>query len=277
MEITTLCVVVATLTVLPNRSQFFLYESVSLSCGQQGNSSDWTVKRNISPEITEDCPRPTDRRNESHCFIDHVYIFDTGVYWCESAAGKCSNTVNITVTGSVILESPVLPEMEGDDVTLRCRNRTTSSSSLTMDFYKDQLFIGSSSTGNITIHSVSKSDEGLYRCHISGAGGSPGSWLTVRGHPEPPQSPITLVLLPVGGFALFLVSVSVMLPCLCRSHKGEINHTVVLYSDVTWIRTCNQKGEPLRRNSFLFSSVAVYRPDRCIYTPNPELMNKACS
>ncbi|XP_071315739.1 immunoglobulin superfamily member 11-like isoform X2 [Trachinotus anak] len=198
----------ATLTVLPNRSQFFLYESVSLSCGQQGNSSDWTVKRNISPEITEDCPRPTDRRNESHCFIDDIYPLDTGVYWCESAAGKCSNTVNITVTGSVILESPVLPEMEGDDVTLRCRNRTTSSSSLTTDFYKDQLFIGSSSTGNITIHSVSKSDEGLYRCHISGAGGSPGSWLTVRArHPEAPQSSLTHILLPVAGVCLLLAVV----------------------------------------------------------------------
>ncbi|XP_078020549.1 uncharacterized protein LOC144459781 isoform X1 [Epinephelus lanceolatus] len=47
------------------------------------------------------------------------------------------------------------------------------------DFYKDGRLIERSSTGNMTISSVSKSDEGLYRCHISGAGESPESRLAV--------------------------------------------------------------------------------------------------
>uniref|UniRef100_A0A4W6BXN7 Ig-like domain-containing protein n=1 Tax=Lates calcarifer TaxID=8187 RepID=A0A4W6BXN7_LATCA len=83
--------------------------------------------------------------------------------------------------GSVILESPVLPVMEGDNVTLSCTYVTNSFSNITSYFYKDELFIGSSSTGNLTIHSVSKSDEGFYKCKISGGEQSPDSWLTVRG------------------------------------------------------------------------------------------------
>ena len=83
--------------------------------------------------------------------------------------------------GEVILESPVLPVKEGDDVTLSCRSKKTVSSNHTADFYKDGLLIRSSSTGNMTIHSVSRSDEGLYRCNISGAGASIESRLTVRG------------------------------------------------------------------------------------------------
>ncbi|XP_044198408.1 high affinity immunoglobulin gamma Fc receptor I-like [Thunnus albacares] len=85
----------------------------------------------------------------------------------------------IRLSGSVILESPVLPLMEGDAATLHCRKKTTSSY-FTADFYKDGVLVRSSSTGNMTIHSVSKSDEGLYKCNISGAGESPESRLTVR-------------------------------------------------------------------------------------------------
>ncbi|KAG7231647.1 hypothetical protein INR49_010778 [Caranx melampygus] len=118
--------------------------------------------------------------------------------------------------------------MEGDDVTLSCRSSITSSSNLTTDFYKDEVFIRSSSTGNMTIHSVSRSDEGLYRCNISGAGGSPGSWLSVRVRSaETPQPPLTCFLLPVLGICLLLVMV--MLFFLWRHHKGKAD---VSYTDV---------------------------------------------
>ena len=80
----------------------------------------------------------------------------------------------------MILDSPVLPVMEGNKVTLRCRNKMASSN-LTADFYKDGLLVGSSSTGEMIIHSVSKSDEGLYKCLISDGGESPERWLAVRG------------------------------------------------------------------------------------------------
>ncbi|KAI3375455.1 hypothetical protein L3Q82_003789 [Scortum barcoo] len=181
MAITTLCAVVAVLRVLPNRAQFFLHESVSLSCELQGNSSVWTVKRNTT-DINEKCSTSWDRRNGSHCLIEDLYPSDTAAYWCESAAGEKSPAVSITVTdGSVILDSPALPVMEGDDVTLRCNSSETSST----DFYKDGLLIGSSSTGNMTIVGVSKSDEGVYKCNVSGAE-SPDSRLTVRGKTSEP-------------------------------------------------------------------------------------------
>ncbi|XP_059210474.1 Fc receptor-like protein 5 [Centropristis striata] len=234
MDFTTLCTVVANLRVVPDRSQFFQYESVSLSCEHQGNSSEWSVKRNTSRHINQDCSVFGNTINESHCCSDDLYIFDSGVYWCESAAGECSDAVNILVTGGpVILESPAVPVMEGDAVTLSCRTKSTSSSdNISADFYRDGLFISSSSTGEMTIHSVSTSDEGLYKCNVSGGGESPDGWLAVRaGHPEPPNSPLTHILLPVVGVDLWLVCV--MLLCLWRSHKDEIDPSVVLYTDVT--------------------------------------------
>ncbi|XP_030580225.1 Fc receptor-like A [Archocentrus centrarchus] len=91
--------------------------------------------------------------------------------------------VNLTVTGgSVILQSPVLPVMEGDDVTLLCQTKTTPSN-LPAAFYKDGIFIGHQSSGNMTIQHVSRSDEGLYKCDISGHGESPSSWITVTVKP----------------------------------------------------------------------------------------------
>ncbi|XP_063319059.1 Fc receptor-like A [Pelmatolapia mariae] len=87
--------------------------------------------------------------------------------------------VNLTVTGgSVILQSPVLPVMEGDDVTLLCKTETTPSN-LPAAFYKDGSLIRKQPTGHMTIQHVSRSDEGLYKCDISGHGESPSSWITV--------------------------------------------------------------------------------------------------
>ncbi|XP_026154593.1 sialoadhesin-like [Mastacembelus armatus] len=178
-------VVAATLTVLPNRSQFFQYESVHLSCGNHGNSSKWTLKRSTSLNNSEDSDQIWTGTNGSNWYIQNIYWFDSGTYWCESAAGgRCSNTINISVTeGSVILESPVVPVTEGEAVTLRCRNWTASSSSLNTDFYKDGRLIRSNTTATLTIHSVLKSDEGLYKCKISGAGESVESRLSVRESP----------------------------------------------------------------------------------------------
>uniref|UniRef100_A0A3B4TFQ1 Ig-like domain-containing protein n=1 Tax=Seriola dumerili TaxID=41447 RepID=A0A3B4TFQ1_SERDU len=153
-------IVAVSLRIDPNRLQFFEYESVTFTCEglfdcEIGHGS----KSNIST---------------SSCKITSVYSDDSGEYWCEAGFGNRSNT------GSVILESPALPVTEGDDVTLRCRNKTPASD-LTAGFYKDGVFIRNSTTGNMTIHNVSKSNEGLYKCNISGAGESAESWLTVRG------------------------------------------------------------------------------------------------
>uniref|UniRef100_A0A3B5MAY8 Ig-like domain-containing protein n=1 Tax=Xiphophorus couchianus TaxID=32473 RepID=A0A3B5MAY8_9TELE len=167
----------AVVRIFPNRSQFFPYESVTLSCVDSENSPDWTVKRNTAGNETADWGK----RNGSQHVIDAVYLFDSGRYWCELRTGACSEVINVTVTdGPVILQSPVLPVAEGDAVILRCIHSDASSSSNFTKFYKNGLLIGSSSTGSIAVRDVSESDEGLYKCSITGAGESPESWLSVR-------------------------------------------------------------------------------------------------
>ncbi|XP_022625063.1 Fc receptor-like B [Seriola dumerili] len=116
----------------------------------------------------------------SSCNISFTLPGDSGVYWCESREGATSNSISITVTGgAVILQSPVLPVMEGHDVTLHCKTKTPPSN-LPAAFYKDGSLI-KETTGHMTIHHVDKSDEGLYSCDIRGHGESPPSWITVTG------------------------------------------------------------------------------------------------
>uniref|UniRef100_A0A669F9N1 Ig-like domain-containing protein n=1 Tax=Oreochromis niloticus TaxID=8128 RepID=A0A669F9N1_ORENI len=134
----------ARLTVSPSSSQFFKGDFVSLSCEEDDSSAGWTLRRNTSKQQRTQC----------------------GDGWGEG--------------GSVILQSPVLPVMEGDDVTLLCKTKTTPSN-LPAAFYKDGSLIRKQPAGHMTIQHVSRSDEGLYKCDISGHGESPSSWITVTG------------------------------------------------------------------------------------------------
>ncbi|XP_029932731.1 Fc receptor-like protein 5 [Myripristis murdjan] len=242
MEITALCMVVASLRVIPNRSQFFPYDTVSLSCEEQGNSSGWRVMRNTSgTKVISDCSTDWGQIKDSHCLIDDLYASDSGVYWCQSGSGRCSDAVNITVTaGSVILESPGLPVMEGSDVTLRCRKKTTPSN-LTADFYKDGLRFGNSSTGEMTIHSVSNSDEGFYKCSFSDSGASPESWLAVRVLPSeslPATSRLEYIVLPVVGVLTFL-----LLLYLWRRNKRKADSADVSYAEVSIAQEVHPRRE----------------------------------
>ncbi|XP_045072010.1 Fc receptor-like protein 5, partial [Coregonus clupeaformis] len=172
----------ASLSVNPDRSQFFEYESVSLSCEVQGNSAGWRVVRNPERGILSECNTDWGKQQGSSCSVSLIPP-DSGVYWCESGSGEQSNAVNITVhDGAVILEIPALPVTEGDSVTLRCRYQGTPSN-LTADFYKDGSLIRTETTGEMTIYVVSKSDEGLYKCTNS-EGESPESWMTVMTETE---------------------------------------------------------------------------------------------
>ncbi|XP_071401729.1 Fc receptor-like protein 1 isoform X2 [Centroberyx affinis] len=206
MEITMLCLIFClntlsssgtkdekvSIRVIPGRSQFFKYSSVSLGCESSAGGN--TVKRNTSFRRQDSCSCSWGRFNGSFCTISDLYPEDSGLYWCETESGECSHAVNITVTaGSVILESPVLPVMEGDAVTLNCT--TDIPSNLPAGFYRDGFFIRTGSTEEMTIHSVSKSDEGFYKCSISGVGESPESWLAVRA--SPPAAPPPAALLSV--------------------------------------------------------------------------------
>ncbi|CAI5659989.1 unnamed protein product [Oreochromis niloticus] len=168
----------ARLTVSPSSSQFFEEDFVSLSCEEDDSSAGWTLRRNTSKQQRTQCGDVWGRGSGSSCNIT-VFPHDSGVYWCESREGPISNMVNLTATGgSVILQSPVLPVMEGDDVTLLCKTKTTPSN-LPAAFYKDGSLIRTQPTGHMTIQHVSRSDEGLYKCDISGHGESPSSWITV--------------------------------------------------------------------------------------------------
>ncbi|XP_042368689.1 low affinity immunoglobulin gamma Fc region receptor II-like [Plectropomus leopardus] len=166
----------AAFRIVPTRLQLLEFESVSFHCEGLDGSTQLRGIRNIVQFISAcDEGKPV-----LSCRIKRAYQADSGKYWCETEGGERSSSVNISVTaGSVILESPVLPVKEGNNVTLSCRNKRTSSN-VTADFYKDGLFIRSSPAGEMTIRSVSKSDEGLYKCSISGSGESAESWLAVR-------------------------------------------------------------------------------------------------
>ncbi|GAA6236448.1 low affinity immunoglobulin gamma Fc region receptor II-a-like [Lates japonicus] len=168
----------AFLRVTPARLQHFEYKSVSFDC--EGFDGELGLRVMKKSQNANTCSTNRNIQKGSLCTIETVYIDDSGEYWCETGDGKKSDTVNITVTaGSVILESPVHPVKEGDAVTLRCKNKTASST-ISASFYKNGFLIKNSSADNMIIPSVSRSDEGLYRCSVSGSGESPQSRLTVR-------------------------------------------------------------------------------------------------
>ncbi|XP_076019347.1 low affinity immunoglobulin gamma Fc region receptor III-like isoform X2 [Genypterus blacodes] len=162
----------------PSRLQIFEYESVSFACEDLVGSAGWSHVRNAKKVLNE-CSKAGD--STLWCIIKEAYGSDSGHYWCETKNGTRSKTINITVTGGdVILVSPVLPIDEGETLTLHCQHKTTPSS-ISADFYKDGVPIRFSPTGEMTIQNVSQSDEGLYKCNMSGIGESPESRLIVRG------------------------------------------------------------------------------------------------
>ncbi|XP_045920034.1 low affinity immunoglobulin gamma Fc region receptor III-like [Micropterus dolomieu] len=160
---------------------------------EDDSSAGWTLRRNTTRETRTQCD-DWGRSAGSSCNISYIFPVDSGVYWCESREGATSNTINITVTGGpVILQSPVLPVMEGHDVTLHCKTETPPSN-LPAGFYKDGSLIRTEPTGHMTIHHVNKSDEGLYKCNIRGRGESPSSWISVTGEELKDNSQTDLVL-----------------------------------------------------------------------------------
>uniref|UniRef100_A0A6Q2ZD40 Ig-like domain-containing protein n=1 Tax=Esox lucius TaxID=8010 RepID=A0A6Q2ZD40_ESOLU len=170
-----ICLFPAFLHISPDSSQFFEYDSLTVSC-----DVGWVVKRNTLKEETTECGNTWGKRNILDCVISSLRPRDSGQYWCESWSGDQSSTVNISVHGGhVILESPALPVTEGHSVTLNCRYKKTPSN-LTADFYKDGSLIRNETTGEMTIPAVNKSDEGWYWCRHP-IGNSSKSWITVSG------------------------------------------------------------------------------------------------
>ncbi|XP_068569191.1 low affinity immunoglobulin gamma Fc region receptor II-like isoform X1 [Cebidichthys violaceus] len=262
----------ARLTVSLSSSQVFKGGSVSLSC-EEDDPSGWTVRRNTTRETRTQCGDGWGQTAGSSCNISYMFLWHSGVYWCESREGGTSNSINISVSdGPVILQSPVLPVMEGRDVTLSCRTKT--SSDLSAGFSKDGSFIGTEPEGLMTIQRVSRSDEGLYRCTMSD-GESPPSWLSVTEKPTttpptpssssgPPSSssppslldsflrPWCLALLSFGVLVLLVLLVLLVRRCIHRKPEaaavevgGDDVTDDITYSDVIVSRKLQQ---PIRRS-----------------------------
>uniref|UniRef100_UPI003AAF20C4 Fc receptor-like protein 5 n=1 Tax=Centroberyx gerrardi TaxID=166262 RepID=UPI003AAF20C4 len=243
MEVTSLCLILAALSVRPDRSQFFGYDSITLVCEVPANSTGWTVRRNTKSGTSVPCESGWGMLRKTSCVIEDAYPSDSGVYWCESREGGCSKPVNITITADVvILESPALPVTEGEEVTLVCsykeEEQVQSTSAFTADFYKNDAFIGSGSGsgGSMTLR-VSKSDEGLYKCQHPKKGKSPESWLAVRAAPtqSPSPSPAPPPVLPwprLVCIVLLLILYAVLL-------------VVCVYVHVRWARARAEKKRGL--------------------------------
>uniref|UniRef100_A0A669EPG3 Ig-like domain-containing protein n=1 Tax=Oreochromis niloticus TaxID=8128 RepID=A0A669EPG3_ORENI len=203
------------LRVVPNKSQFFEHESVSFYCEESSHGYVLYKKNEEVKQCNKTSRKPTASTTGSQCTIDRIYRYDNGEYWCGTAGGKRSNNINITVTaGSVILESPAVPVMEGEAVTLRCRNKTASSN-FTSNFYKDGAHVHSNATEDMIIQKVSKSDEGLYTCNISGGGQSPESWLSVTESSNEIPSPC------VTSWKTATISLSALLLLVGLHHLGK--------------------------------------------------------
>uniref|UniRef100_A0A8C6SSY6 Ig-like domain-containing protein n=1 Tax=Neogobius melanostomus TaxID=47308 RepID=A0A8C6SSY6_9GOBI len=165
---------------LLHTDQLFDYTSLTVNCeGFFNNTTQWKVLRNVSGQITS-CN--TNRELFGPCHIPVAYPRDSGEYWCESRdSERRSESVHITVSGLEDISFPVHPVMVGDDVTLRCIERENKKVSTEFYFYKDGAELNTSPTGEMTIHNISESDQGLYRCSTSEGRESEEQWLAVRG------------------------------------------------------------------------------------------------
>uniref|UniRef100_A0AAY5F1C7 Ig-like domain-containing protein n=1 Tax=Electrophorus electricus TaxID=8005 RepID=A0AAY5F1C7_ELEEL len=167
------------LIISPSRTQHFSGDSLSLSCEGQSDSTGWRVRRYTHSGSVSDCSSDWGSVTGSTCTIRYLHTSHTGVYWCQSESGGSSNPVNITVhNGDVILESSVHPVTEGDPLTLHCLLHLNITSHLRADLYKDGSLIQTQTAAEITIRTVSKSDEGVYYCKHPERGDSPHSWVS---------------------------------------------------------------------------------------------------
>uniref|UniRef100_A0A3B4AQY7 Ig-like domain-containing protein n=1 Tax=Periophthalmus magnuspinnatus TaxID=409849 RepID=A0A3B4AQY7_9GOBI len=137
---------------------------------------------------------------------------------------------------NVILESPVLPVMVGDNVTLRCITNTNLEPSTKFDFYKDGVRVDTSSSGELTLYNISLSDQGLYKCNIFENEFSTENWLQCPDQPVMEGEKVTL---------------------FCRDKMAAANYTSFFYKDDEMIG--NSSSGKLTLNKVLKTDEGVYK------------------
>ncbi|KAJ0006078.1 hypothetical protein NQD34_013351, partial [Periophthalmus magnuspinnatus] len=166
------------LKVDPDSDQFFSGEAMVLRCEEL-----WSVKRRTESAVVQSCGLNKDFGSiKSGCLIFNLaHPRDSGLYWCESAAGDKSPERPLSVTDrDLILDAPALPVLAGSDITLRCRVRPRSG--LSPVLMKDGAEVQDGPEWNFT---VSKEDEGEYSCRDKRGAESERRSLTVT---DPPTS-----------------------------------------------------------------------------------------
>ncbi|XP_060927954.1 uncharacterized protein LOC133002207 [Limanda limanda] len=150
------------LTVSPDSVQDFYRDQIRLTC--EGNSDKWRLWLFYEDEaLMSDCKS----QETITSFTWTFHHLPSGVFWCGSGS-EISNAVNITeVLADVLLESPAHPVTEGQSVTLSCLWSGTNLDS-NISFYKNGELLQSDVRRELEISSVSKSDEGFYKCGHSG-------------------------------------------------------------------------------------------------------------
>ncbi|XP_039517787.1 Fc receptor-like protein 5 isoform X2 [Pimephales promelas] len=228
------------LIISPSRTQHFTSDSLSLSCEDQSNSDGWTVTRFSDNWWPADCSSfPWGSQTGSTCTISSTSTSDTAVYWCQSKSGEKYHPVNITVHSGVILESPVHPVTEGDNLTLRCLYNHTSPSILRSDFYKDESLV-QNQTIEMIIPTVSKSHEGFYYCKHP-RGESLKSWISVRASGSDSPTPVIIGVIAGLTVAVLIIVFLVLLWC-CRNKgvRSESRSTVSQQQNISQTSEQNQ-------------------------------------
>ncbi|XP_051249559.1 uncharacterized protein LOC127359632 [Dicentrarchus labrax] len=177
-----------------NRTQFFHDEAFTVSCQLPDNNTQWKMMSfdDWLGNITE-CPNQVSSDRRLSCSGHSANPWSDVPYWCENPAGERSNALNISTTVvSVVMESPSLPVLEGEDVMLRCLHRSSTTNEITSNFraiyYKNGRPIGHTTDGSIfTLKAVTKADEGVYKCRHPVDRDSPDSWITVKAGPDEDQ------------------------------------------------------------------------------------------
>ncbi|KAI5621792.1 Fc receptor-like protein 5 [Silurus asotus] len=104
------------LIISPNRTQHFTHDSLTLSCEDQSNSTELTLRRYTGSETLFDFLL-VNSVAESTIEVNSLSTSYTGVYWCESESGENSNPVNITVHGEIALPRMIGKPVSSSDIT----------------------------------------------------------------------------------------------------------------------------------------------------------------